>query len=146
VQPTRRQALAAGAAVLVAGSAAACTPDEAPDAPVRTRDDLLREAAVAREQDLVDAYAAALQAHPQHATRLARLLGDHSAHLARLGPVAGTSASPRPVAPALSLRALAARERAAATAHAAAALRASRELAPVLASLAACAASHAAVL
>ncbi|HUR14967.1 MAG TPA: hypothetical protein VM097_10810 [Mycobacteriales bacterium] len=146
MQPTRRQALAASAVLLAAATATACTSDEPPGPPARTPDDALREAAVAREQALVDAYTAALQAHPQDAPRLAHLLGDHSAHLARLGPVVGASASPRPPARALSLRALASRERAAAAAHGAAALTASRELASLLASLAACEASHAAVL
>lgn len=89
MQPTRRQALTAGAAALVA---TACTADPAPRPAPRTPDDALREAAVAREQGLVDAYGAALRALPQHTALLAPLLGDHAAHLAALRP--GPSSSP----------------------------------------------------
>lgn len=143
MQPTRRQALTAGAVAV--SSLAACTADPAPRPAPRTPDDLLREAATAREQALVDAYGAALGAHPEHTTLLASLLGDHAAHLAALGP--STASTPTAVpSPAPSLRRLAALERSAATQHARDALTASRELAALLASLAACEASHAAVL
>ena len=143
MQPTRRQALAAGAAVLVTG----CTTSVPPRPRVRTTDDALREAAAAREQALVDACAAAARAHPERATELQGLLSDHAAHLVQLGPVSVPTPTATPAATgASSLRALAARERAAAAAHASAALTASRELAALLASLAACEASHAALL
>ena len=144
MQPTRRQALLAGT-VAVAAGAAACTAERTPRQSSPTPDDALREAAGARERALVDAYAAALRAHPQHTALLAPLLGDHATHLAALGSSPAPSASPA-LTPAPSLRQLAAQERAAATAHAGAALTASRDLAALLASLAACEASHAAVL
>lgn len=151
MQPTRRQALAAGTVVL-ASAAAGCTTDRHPRPAARTPDDALREAAVARERELVAAYTLALQALPQHSPLLAALLGDHSAHLARLvpapAPTPTASATPptAPTSPKPSLRALALLERDAARAHATAVVAASRELAAVLASLAACEASHAAVL
>lgn len=150
MQPTRRQALTAGAAALVA---TACTADPAPRPAPRTPDDALREAAVAREQGLVDAYGAALRALPQHTALLAPLLGDHAAHLAALRPgpssSPATSFSPSPSPsrlPGASLARLAALERAAAAQHGRDAVVASRGLAALLASLAACEASHAAVL
>jgi len=154
VQPSRRQVLlAAGVA-----TAAACTTDR----PLRplppTPDEALRLHAVTREQALVDAYRAALLERPDLTIRLAPLLGDHTAHLAALLPDVAPSAtdSPSPTLPPRSakqvLTALAVLEREAATAHATAAERAekgtscTRALAPLLASLAACEASHAAVL
>ena len=137
VQPTRRQALAAGAAVLTA----ACTTSAPPPRPrVRTADDELRDAAAAREQALIDAYAAAVATRPE----LQGVLTDHAAHLVLLAPA--VPPTPAVAAAAPSPRALAGQERAAAAAHAKAALTASRELAALLASLAACEASHAAVL
>lgn len=145
MQPTRRQALAAGAAALASATAAACTADERPRPPERTTDDVLREAAAAREQALVAAYSAAVRAHPQRAEELTNLLTDHGAHLVLLGPVVVPTTTARPT-PGTSLRALVVQERVAAAEHAKAAVTASRELAALLASLAACEASHAALL
>lgn len=163
MQPSRRQVLlAAGVA-----TAAACTTDK----PLRplppTLDETLRAAAAAREQSLVDAYVAALREHPGLTSTLAPVLGDHAAHLAALRPdtpSATATATPvttplttrTPRAPARSaaatLAGLAALEHEAATEHSTAAERAEtdiscgRVLAPLLASLAACEASHAVVL
>jgi hypothetical protein len=125
--------------------AAACTKDEPPRPRLRTTDDTLREAAVSREQALLAAYAAAVPAHPARAAELGQLLTDHGAHLRLLSPATAPTATPGAGRPP-SLRALAAQERAAAAAHAKAALSASRDLAALLASLAACEASHAALL
>ena len=100
---------------------------------------------MAREQGLVDAYGAALRALPEHTALLAPLLGDHAAHLAALGPAPSPSPTRSPL-PRASLARLAALERSAAAQHARDALVASHELAALLASLAACEASHVAVL
>ncbi len=152
MQTTRRQALSAGAVAGLSLLTGACTrtpPPQLPPAvkdPQAVSDEALRREAVAREQELVQAYAAALHAHPKLTALLAPLLGDHAAHLAALGPAPETSAGAGEGAEKVSLRRLAAKERAAASAYAQAALTASRELAPLLASLAACEASHVAVL
>ena len=157
MQPSRRQVLLAAGVATVA----ACTTDK----PLRplppTPDEAARAHAAIREQTLVDAYAGALHEHPDLSPRLAPLLGDHAAHLAALLPDAPASTpspttSPSSTGPRRSqqqvLAALATLEREAAAAHGAAAERAEsttschRDLAPLLASLAACEASHAAVL
>lgn len=151
---TRRAALlSAGAGLL-----AACTSKPRPrTAPAVDPDTALAAAAVARELALLAAYDEALATSPALAPRLAALRAEHVEHLRALGQVpaspgaSGTPpASPTPTsAPAgraavlLRLRAL---ERAGADGHAGAAMAASRRLAPVLASLAASEASHAAVL
>jgi len=139
VRPSRRQVLAAGAVAVVAS----CSRERTPDPVVPHPDDALREAAIAREQALVEAYGGAMRTHPSLVARLAPLLGDHAAHLAALGRPAATPAEASPVT---TLRALQALERTTAGAHAAAAATASRDLAPLLASLAACESVHAAVL
>lgn len=161
---TRRAALlSAGAGLL-----AACTSKPRPrTAPAVDPDTALAAAAVARELALLAAYDEALATSPALAPRLAALRAEHVEHLRALGQVpaspgaSGTpQASPTPASPTpashasasppagraavlLRLRAL---ERAGADGHAGAALAASRRLAPVLASLAASEASHAAVL
>ncbi|MDX6198172.1 MAG: hypothetical protein QOJ79_1323 [Actinomycetota bacterium] len=143
VSPSRRRLLQAA---LVCPVLAACT-DE-PAQPARIDPDVaLRAAAVARERALVDAYrAAAGSSSSAVAARTAGLAEEHEQHLAALrapSPSASTSSAPAAVP---TLTQLLVAERAAAGAHAAAAVRASRDLATVLASLAASEASHAVVL
>jgi len=112
-------------------------------------------AAVAQEQSLLLAYDEALVEHPELAAQLTPLRDEHAQHLARLQPtvptptptptVASSAATTREL-PSTRRAKLAALERNAAAAHGTAALTASRRLAPVLASLSACEASHAVVL
>jgi hypothetical protein len=123
--------------------AAGCTSNKAAPAPKPVDPDIaLRSAAVARERALLRAYDDALAAHPALAARLTPLRADHVIHLAALR---APSATPIP-APLLAGTPLHLLEKDTASAHAAAALLASRELAPVLASLAACESSHVGLL
>jgi hypothetical protein len=160
--PSRRSVLRAGLALplpLLAG----CT-DPGPPAPPPPPDPdiALHDAAVAREQELLAAYDAGLLAAPGLAPRLAPLRAQHAEHLAVLEtadpappPSAAPSASASPTAapsvpappaapadPAIVLAELVVLENDAGAAHADAAVEASRELAPVLATLAASEASH----
>lgn len=135
VTPNRRQLLSSAALLTVA----ACTSSEGrPERP--DPDDLLRDAAVVRERALLamyDAVPVGLRA------KVAATRTDHEAHLAALlGPAASPVTAPASQAPAIALPALVTAERAAAAAHATAALTASGPLAMLLASLAACEASH----
>jgi hypothetical protein len=141
VHLTRRHLLASTG---LAG-AAACTTSKTPPPPKAVDPDIaLRAAAVAREQSLLAAYDVALAARPALATKLTPLRADHVTHLAALQTPDAT-ATPA-TATATAGPPLAQLEKAAAGAHAAAALLASRELAPVLASLAACESSHVGLL
>jgi hypothetical protein len=147
--PSRRRVLqAALLAPALAPVASACTSRPSQPEPVDP-DVALRQAAVARERTLVDLYAAAEGSSPARAAQLALVRAEHEQHLAALGaPSSGPSASSgtaRTLAAPLP-RTLTAAERAAAQAHAADALLASRPLAAVLASLAASEASHPVVL
>ncbi len=152
---TRRGALALGAGLVLGGCTSGSTARPDPVDP----DVALAELARVREQTLLDAYAAAALAHPQLASRLTVLRAEHEVHLAAVA----TSAPSPPASPAVSsavslvappvvdspsarLAALRNLETAMSRSHALAAVTASRTLAPVLASLAACEASHAAVL
>jgi len=151
VKPSRRQVLSAGAVALVA----ACTREPSP-APLEPDPDVaLLQAAVAHEVALIDAYGRVLAAKPELVAQLAPLLGDHAAHLARLredprvpapSPPASAGAPTTGSRPPPDTRLLRALEQRAAAAHATAATTASRDLAPLLASLAACEAVHLAVL
>jgi hypothetical protein len=145
--PSRRRLLQAAA---LSPFVAACT--SGPARPARVDpDDALRAAAVAREQALLEQYAAAVGASPAVAAQLAAVRAEHEQHLVALGvPAAGSSPpspspSPLPTAAGSAVPSpsrLAAAERTAAASHAAAALVASPSLAPLLASLAASEASH----
>ncbi len=153
---TRRDLLLGGTAIAAGALVVGCTGE--PDArPARVDPDLaLRAAAVLRERELLAAYDAALVDHPALRAVLAPLREDHAVHLARLeeltDPVMSPTPSAPPVvapvkdAPAARRTALRGQERAAQAAHRDAAITASRSLAPLLASLAACEASHAALL
>lgn len=155
---TRRAALLSGGLSLGAGLLTACTSRTRPRATPRPvdPDTALRDAAVARELALLAAYDDLLATSPALAPRLGALRAEHEEHLRALGqaPPSPTPSSPAASPPSsppssplpgglVRLRAL---ERSTAEAHAAAALTASRRLAPALASLAASEASHAAVL
>ena len=142
MQPTRRTLLLGGAV----GLAAACTPERAPA--VVSPDERLKQRAAIREDALLQLYAAAAAAFPELAARLAPLSQDHARHRAALGaPAAVPTGAPLVAAtPRAALQRLAALERETAAGHAAAAITASRPVAQVLASLAACESSHAAVL
>ena len=154
MQPTRRHVLAVG----LFGLGTACTSRPKATPAVVDPDLELITAARSREQVLLDAYGQAVAAHPELSAELANLSAHHSEHLAALGlstaPATPADAQPVParLAPSTSATARAARarlsnlEREAANAHGAAAVLASRALAPILASLGACEAAHAAVL
>jgi hypothetical protein len=154
VQPTRRQVLLASGVATAGAVVAACTADEPLRPTVPTKQDRLRAEAVAREQSLVEAYTASLARHPSQRALLAAILGDHTAHLAALqGPASTPTATPTPAAlpPAFSLAQLTALEKQAARQHAEAAAQADAgcdggSLLLLLASLAACEASHAVLL
>lgn len=141
VSMSRRRLLQAAA---LAPAAAACT--STPSRPATVDPDVaLRGAAIARERSLVDDYAAAAGFIPAVAAHIAAVRADHEQHLAALHAPSPSPSAPPVVTPSvavLSLVQLATAEREAAAAHAADALRASRPLAVVLASLAASEASH----
>lgn len=147
---SRRALLGLAAAVPLA----ACTSEPEP-APPPDPDDLLREAAVARERALLREYDAVLLTLPALAARLTPLRAEHAEHLVALlgGPEPSAPASapaapavPPPATAAAALTGLVSAEREAAAGHRQAAVDASRELAAVLASLAASEASHPVVL
>lgn len=120
----------------------ACTSSDEGPPPLPDPDDLLRDAAVGREQALLRQYDAALLALPDLAPRLAPVRAEHAEHLAALlGAAPSAAPTAAPGAP-VTLAALAVAERQAAAAHGQAALEASRELAGLLASLSASEASH----
>lgn len=159
---TRRDLLAVGALLPLA----ACTTPDAPPLRAVDPDVALRAAAVTREQALLSLYDEAVAALPDQAL-WTQLRADHATHLTRLledpadpsdSPSDSPSASASPGASATGTTAPAARPvpvlrrellvltRSTAREHAAAVPAASRDLAAVLASLAACESSHAAVL
>jgi len=155
-----RRALLAGAALL---PLAACTTEPAPPPPPDP-DDLLRGAAAERERALLAEYDRLLAALPALTTRLRPLRAEHGEHLLALTgpppsgsptPTPSPTATPLPLPPevppppttAQALAALLAVEQAAAGSHTADALAASdRDLAGLLASLAASESSHAVAL
>ena len=106
---------------------------------------------LADEQRLLNVYDSALHDHPELAGRLRPLRSNHAAHVAALRQAMGlpaasqstaASPSPPPASPAATLATLRSLEHAAVLARAAAAVRASGGRAALLASLAACSASH----
>ncbi len=153
----RRQVLgvltAAGTTLLAGcrGSGTAAAPRSTPASTPAGPDPLLTDLADA--QRLLAVYDETLRAHPRLAPRLRPLRADHAAHVTALAtaigaptPAAAATAAPVPAATAAALAALRAWERAAAAARAASAVRASGGRAALLASIAACSASHEAVL
>jgi len=151
-------ALAASAAGLLAGCRAG--PGPGPDAgPTPTRPSPPPDpqaADLAAERRLLAAYDATVRRHPTLRPRLAPLRADHAAHVAALEAILGLTPSPVPTGgtaptvpapavpgtPAGALAALRAAERGAAAARTAACLTAAADRAPVLASIAACEATH----
>jgi hypothetical protein len=106
---------------------------------------------LADEQRLLNVYDGALHDHPELAGRLRPLRSNHAAHVAALQQAMGLPAAPEnpaaaaslPAAsPAATLAALRSLEHAAVLARTASAIRASGGRAALLASLAACSASH----
>ncbi len=159
VLPRRTVLGLAGAAAGVLAAAGCSGTGDPAGAPAPTTpppaDPLLGE--LADELTLVAAYAATVVRHPALATRLAGPRDDHVEHAQALRQeldATGTPAPtlsplpPRPVpaTPAAALAALRAAERAAAAARGAAALAAAADRAGLLASVAACEASHQQVL
>lgn len=155
-RPTRRALLlaapaAAGLAVLTSCTSGSPsgppTPSAAPDP-----DLALRAAAVAREQELIRAYDAALLAVPTLRDRLLVLRAEHQAHLGALGaaPASPAVGSPLVGEPTGSptgttdahLAGLRSAERVVGSAHTAGLRTASAALAVVLATLAASEAAH----
>jgi hypothetical protein len=117
---------------------------------------MILRAAIAAKQDMTGRYMAAITAHPALAPVLRPLLAENDAHLAELQrrliepvrPIHRRSASPPPApsAPDATLAALRAAEHAAAAAHVGQLSTAAPALAQLLASIAACEATHAAAL
>ena len=143
-----RRALLGGGLALLTG----CTQDIGPPPPPDP-DDLLRAAAVERERSLLAEYDAVLLVLPGLANRLTPLRAQHAEHLLALTGSASPSAAPSssatpapqvppPATAAAALAGLITAERSAGDAHGAAALEASRELAGLLAALAASEHSH----
>ena len=128
--------LVAGALGLSAGCRHRKQARPAPESP----DVALRKAALDRELALLAAYDAVIGKVPALAPRLRPLADDKALHVAALGK--GTP----PVSTVATVTQLRALEREAAGAHGAAAVSASRALAPLLASLAASSSSAVAVL
>ena len=150
---------AAGATLALPG----CTTESPAPPPPPDPDDLLRAAAIVREESLLQAYDEAVRAAPALAVRLVLLREHHTAHLEALrgpppatatpsgpgssvpSPPAGPSTTP-PAAPPTdgdTLAALVAAENTAGASHAQAALAAGgRELASLLAVLSASEQSH----
>jgi hypothetical protein len=140
VQPHRRTVLLGGAAALTAACTSHRTRSPQPPDP----DVALTAAAVAREQALLAAYDTAL-AHTPTAL-LTRLRDEHAAHLQALGGAPGPTQASTPATALVTRADLVRLERSTGALHAAAALTATRRLAPLLASLAAAEASHVVVL
>ncbi|MBC7375379.1 MAG: hypothetical protein H7323_15425 [Frankiales bacterium] len=152
MSPTRRELLGGLLLLLTA-----CTERPAPTRVPIDPDVALREAALAREHSLLQAYDAVLLALPALGGRLLPVRAEHVAHLAALtGPTptpssaasaaSGPAATPVPQTAMLALAELVQAERATATGHAGDVAAASRSLAAVLAALSASEASHAVVL
>lgn len=154
--PSRRSVLAGLGGTAAALALTGCTSEPAAPPPPDP-DDLLREAAVAREQSLLRAYDGVLLAQPTLTARLLPLREQHVEHLAALTPPAPPTSAPTasapagPAVPAVppppttvgTLDTLAAAERAAGVSHAQDALAAAdRPLAALLATLSASEQSH----
>lgn len=165
-RPSRRAVLRAGLALPLVAACTGAPPEPAPppdpDLPLRAR-------AGERERALLAAYDEAALAAPSLAPRLAALRAEHAEHARAVGAVdpaapPAASGAPSPLSssappspgpsrapvpprdPAAVLAGLLAAEQEAAAEHGRDALLASRELAGVLASLAASEASHAVAL
>jgi hypothetical protein len=159
--PTRRAVLATGGALVLA----ACLPAENPHPPRPDPDLRLRRAVALEVRVLVAAYAAVAAAFPDAGSaRLARLrslAAEHEAHIVALeGPPPTASPSPStrtgspnpsappqvPSTPAAAVTWLAGLERAAAARRTGQVLAAGADLGRLLASIAACEATHADLL
>lgn len=145
--PSRRAVLGVAVLALVGG----CRSKRRP-VPARTDPDLALSASVrADEAGLIASYDTAMLAFPALAPALVPLREQHEEHLVALQPRGSRppASAPPPAAPAdptAAVRSLVATERAAAAARIADCLAASSRLAPLLASIGASEAAHAAAL
>jgi hypothetical protein len=146
-------AAAAGALALVScerdkpsGTPPGPTPSQTPAGP----DPLLTD--LTDTERLLTVYDQVLRAHPTLAARLRPLRANHAAHLSALREATGVTATPTaappkaPATPAAALAQLRGLERTATAARTRSAVRASGGRAALLASIAACCATHQAVL
>jgi hypothetical protein len=155
--PSRREVLVGGALVALGG----CLPDTEPAAPARSPEERLRARVADEVDDLAARYAAVIARFPQGRPELSMLAAEHEAHVRALrgrGPASrprSPSPSPSatgPAAPAVpetlaeARASLAVVERAASRRRGRQATGTGPELARLLASIAACEATHAALL
>jgi hypothetical protein len=157
--PSRREVLVGGALVALGG----CLPDTEPAAPARSPEERLRARVADEVDDLAARYAAVMARFPQGRPELSMLAAEHEAHVRALrgrGPASrprSPSPSPSPSAtgpdaPAVpetlaeARASLAVVERAASRRRGRQATGTGPELARLLASIAACEATHAALL
>jgi hypothetical protein len=155
--PSRREVLVGGALVALGG----CLPDTEPAAPARSPEERLRARVADEVDDLAARYAAVMARFPQGRPELSMLAAEHEAHVRALrgrGPASrprSPSPSPSatgPAAPAVpetlaeARASLAVVERAASRRRGRQATGTGPELARLLASIAACEATHAALL
>jgi hypothetical protein len=151
-KPLARRALLTGAVAGAAGVlVAACTPlTGSDDAAVPPADTDPLEPLLAAELALVASYDAVIAAKPAQAARLKPLRADHAAHAqalkARLDPRRSNAVAAATTVQVSTVTALADAEQAAMDGATAACLAATGERAALLASIAACEASHLAVL
>jgi hypothetical protein len=159
--PSRREVLVGGALVALGG----CLPDTEPAAPARSPEERLRARVADEVDDLAARYAAVMARFPQGRPELSMLAAEHEAHVRALrgrgpasrprSPSPSPSPSPSatgPAAPAVpetlaeARASLAVVERAASRRRGRQATGTGPELARLLASIAACEATHAALL
>jgi hypothetical protein len=155
--PSRREVLVGGALVALGG----CLPDTEPAAPARSPEERLRARVADEVDDLAARYAAVMARFPQGRPELSMLAAEHEAHVRALrgrGPASrprSPSPSPSakgPAAPAVpetlaeARASLAVVERAASRRRGRQATGTGPKLARLLASIAACEATHAALL
>lgn len=150
---TRRTLLRASGALALSVLTACrrARPTAVPESSGPDRDERLRARAAVSELALLASYDAALGRHPRLRPALVPLRAHHAAHLAALGggraaPSPPTGSGVVPPHPRTALARLVAAERTAAAGRARDCLDAGAELAPLLGSVAASEASHAALL
>ncbi len=159
---TRRSVLATSLAAPLLVAVGCGGPTEAAPPTRRPSDVTILREAITAKQNLIGMYSAVLAIHPELGGQLEPLLADNTAHLAELrrrliepsrqpqpGPAGHPrqpSPSPPPAGPGAALAALRSAERAAAATHVAQLRTVTPSLAQLLASIAACEATHVAAL